>query len=1834
MTTERGARPARVVTARGVGRTSLVVVFIIALLRLAGGLLHVTLLTSVAPSWTEMKTVTMVCFLLGAAALALIYLRPANSRRSISAILLGGMVTLVGLATIADYASQLVVGRASAVTQAPFLNLFFAAHTRMALITAVVFALVGLALVLLATGTRRAAHVAHALTFPAATLSYMVTLSYLLGVQSMSAVLGTPMALNTGLAFFFLCVAVFCARSDTWLMKAFASDEVGGLMARRLLPGLMATPLVVGWLRLQGERTGLFTSEVGVALVAATYTVVFVVLVWLAARAANRTDARRRAAEQATRESEEQFRAVSESSAVQLVVTRLSDNVILFTNAAFDLAFGYAPGELVGSNAPEMYVDPAERAALISAVNEKGLVENFEVRVKRRDGTQFWASTSVRRLQFAGAPAILGAAIDITARKRTEEALRLSEQRFALAFANNPAAIALTGLDDGIFLDVNDTWVALTGYTRDEAIGHSARQMRIWPSAESASRFVEELKAKGALHGWEQEFLKKSGDVYVAELSAQLLTIHGERVILSTLLDITTRKRAEDAVAADLAALTMLQKLGTTFVSEGNLEPILGQVVETAIAICGADFGNIQLIEPESGDLRIKAQRGFPEWWLDFWDRVSVGTGTCGTALARGERVIVEDVEQSLIFAGKPGLEIQRRAGVRAVQSTPLVSRSGKPLGMFSTHYRSPHRFDQRVLAHLDLLARQAADIIERAQAEVALREGAARLQSILEATQESIWLFSTDGRILGANGTAAARFRLKPADVVGKRLDEILSPELSRSRFERIREVADSGQSVEFEDERAGMQFRHSFYPVLDAGGSVTAVVSFSRDITESRRAEQALRVSEERFRAVAFHTPDHILVQDRELRYELVVNPQLGLTEQDMLGKTDYDFLSESDADRLTAMKRQVMQTGQPLHVEAPLTSAKGELEFFDGTYVPRLDAQGRSNGVIGYFRNVTERKRAEQTVRESEERLRRLYSAMSEGLALHQMVYDDSGKVTDYRILDVNPAFEAITGINRGKAVGLLASELYGTGTPPYFDIYAKVAETAEPTEFETEFAPMAKCFHISVFSPGKGIFATVFSDITVRKQTERTLAEQAAMLASANDAIIGYDTNYRVTFWNRSAELMYGYGEAEALGKVSAELLHPVYVGVTREQLVERLAADGHVETESIRTTRDGRQLSVEAHVIALKDEQGRTTGYVSVDRDTTERKLDEARVARLAKLYAVLSRVNETIVRTRDARVLYSEVCRIVSEEGGFPLAWVGIVDGKQVVPVACCGTACDYLKEVSVETEGELGNGPTGVSIREDRAVVNDDFAANPATAPWRQPALRYGFRSSASFPLHRKGKVVGAFTLYASEPGEFDAEQVGLFQALSADVSYAIEAIDQERLRAEAERALREAKETLEVKVTERTADLTAEIDERKRAEQRLTALSQYARSLLEASLDPLVTISAEGKITDVNEATIMVTGATRVELIGTDFSDYFTEPQKARAGYQRVFAAGFVTDYPLTIRHRDGRLTDVFYNASVYRDARGNVTGVFAAARDVTARKRAEKALQEAYDTLEVKVAERTAELKRSNEELEQFAYVASHDLQEPLRMVASYVELLAQRYKGRLDEKADRYIAYASGGAVRMHRLVNDLLAFSRVGTRGAPMVPVSLDRVVAQARENLTIAIEQSGAEVRVAHLPTVSGDETQLVQLFQNLIDNAIKFRGNEPPRIRITAEWIKKSRIQGFEPDRKTPDGSTLDPSNPRPLESSFWVISVADNGIGIDPKHQDRIFRLFQRLHTEQEYPGTGIGLAVCKKIVERQGGTIRVESESGKGSTFVFTLPKQPAAAPETIAPACTKE
>ncbi|HTW29842.1 MAG TPA: PAS domain S-box protein [Acetobacteraceae bacterium] len=366
-------------------------------------------------------------------------------------------------------------------------------------------------------------------------------------------------------------------------------------------------------------------------------------------------------------------------------------------------------------------------------------------------------------------------------------------------------------------------------------------------------------------------------------------------------------------------------------------------------------------------------------------------------------------------------------------------------------------------------------------------------------------------------------------------------------------------------------------------------------------------------------------------------------------------------------------------------------------------------------------------------------------------------------------------------------------------------------------------------------------------------------------------------------------------------------------------------------------------------------------------------------------------------------------------------------------------------------------------------------------------------------------------------------------------------------------------------------TLAVVVDITERKRVE----AAHEHLAAIVEYSDDAILSKSLDGVITSWNRAAERLFGYAASEMLGKPVFALIPQARvKEEMGLlDQIRQNSAVNHFETTRLRRDGSEVDVSVTLSPIRGAAGDVVGVSSIIRDITVGK------------------QRDAELQRSNAKLEQFAYVASHDLQEPLRMVANYTELLAQRYRGQLDERADRYIHFATDGARRMQRLIADLLAYSRVGSEGKPIAPTVSGDVVANVVSSLRQAIHHAGATIDYDDLPVVLADDIELGRLFQNLIDNAVKFRSDKPPRIAIGAT--------------RTGD---------------WWQFSVADNGIGFEKDYADRIFLMFQRLHERGKYQGSGIGLAIARQIVERHGGRIWVESSPGAGSKFFFTLRAAP--------------
>jgi PAS domain S-box-containing protein len=401
-----------------------------------------------------------------------------------------------------------------------------------------------------------------------------------------------------------------------------------------------------------------------------------------------------------------------------------------------------------------------------------------------------------------------------------------------------------------------------------------------------------------------------------------------------------------------------------------------------------------------------------------------------------------------------------------------------------------------------------------------------------------------------------------------------------------------------------------------------------------------------------------------------------------------------------------------------------------------------------------------------------------------------------------------------------------------------------------------------------------------------------------------------------------------------------------------------------------------------------------------------------------------------------------------------------------------------------------------------------------------------------------------------------------------------------------------------------------------RKQYESEDKRASLYARSLIEASLDPLVTISPEGKIMDVNESTESITGLSRKDLIGSDFSNYFTEPEKADEGYKLVFENGIVRNYPLSIRSISGKITEVLYNASIYKNEAGEVQGIFAAARDITELRRIEKELKQVHNELELRVKERTKELQIANEvlqseiterkeieklielrtkllevtnkELESFSYSVSHDLRAPLRAIDGYTRMILRDQRDKLDDDAKRKFDLIRSNTQIMGKLIDDLLSFSRLGRLELNMSRLDMESLINDVWMELQIINPDRKINLKIKNIPPGWGDRTLIKQVYSNLLSNAVKYTKFKSKAYMETGGYTERN-------------------------ENIYYI---KDNGVGFDMEYYDKLFGVFQRLHSADDYEGTGVGLAIVQRIIHRHGGRVWAEGNVDEGATFYFTL------------------
>ena len=718
-----------------------------------------------------------------------------------------------------------------------------------------------------------------------------------------------------------------------------------------------------------------------------------------------------------------------------------------------------------------------------------------------------------------------------------------------------------------------------------------------------------------------------------------------------------------------------------------------------------------------------------------------------------------------------------------------------------------------------------------------------------------------------------------------------------------------------------------------------------------------------------------------------------------------------------------------------------------------------------------------------------------------------------------------------------------------------------------------------------------------------------------------AIFMMDVDGTVLSWNAGAERIKGYTPREILGRNFSCFFPPEDIERGRPAEVLRMtAASGRYEEESMRVRKDGSRFLAHVTFTALRDLEGLLRGYAEFSHDISERKESEARYRGLLEA-------------APDAMVVVNQAGEIVllnfqaEKQFGYRRDELVGQPVKNIIPEGFAERLiADDLRSAADALAQQIGTGIELSARRKDGTEFPIEIMLSPlqsaegilVTAAIRDISVR---RAAEKHLAQMEGRYRGL--LEAAPDAMVVVNQLGNIVLLNVQAEKQFgyrrdELVGQpvkniipegfaERLIADDLRSAADAlaqqigtgielsalrKDGTEFPIEIMLSPLESaegilvtaairDISVRRAAEKHLAQMEGRYRGLLEAAPDAMVVVNKAGNIVLLNVQAEKQFGYRRDELLGQPVKNIIPEGFAERLiadalrSAEDALAQQIGTGIELSARRKDGSGFPIEIMLSPLESPEGLL--VTAAIRDITTRKSAEALLLRKME-----------ELNRSNEELGQFASIASHDLQEPLRMVASYTQLLSRRYKGKLDADADEFIAFAVDGASRMQRLIKDLLAYSRIGNSGKDLVETSSEQALHQAVINLKGAIEASGALITHDPLPVIPSDEMELVQLFQNLVGNGIKYQSPGTPRVHVSAGR----------------DGG------------GKWIFSVKDNGLGIDSQYFEKIFGMFQRLHKREEFAGTGIGLAICKKIVERHGGSISVASEPGQGSTFLFAL------------------
>ena len=1019
---------------------------------------------------------------------------------------------------------------------------------------------------------------------------------------------------------------------------------------------------------------------------------------------------------------------------------------------------------------------------------------------------------------------------------------------------------------------------------------------------------------------------------------------------------------------------------------------------------------------------------------------------------------------------------------------------------------RATKRSDGKIL-----IFTACGDITDRKQAEESLKESEKKFRELFNKALDVIVLSEVQedmmpGRFIEVNEAAVKILGYSKEEFSNMTPLDLFAPD-SKDQIPKISAELKKRGSTLFEAKS-----------VTKSGGEIPVEVnvhifklrgedvalSMARNITDRKHAEEALTESEEKFREIFNNANDMITVSEikggipgRFIEVNEVGLKMLGYTKEEFLNMTPYDIVSPESSVSVSDVISEMSKKGYARH-ESIIVSKDGfNIPVEIATHFFKLKGEDM---ILAVSRDITDRKRAEEALKESEKKFRELFDQATDMLSLTEL--EDDGTIKKY--IEVNKAASKRLGYTKDELLDMGPLDLYLDNS----SIVGMVSEMLEKGYSIAENVQIARDgrripveLNTRLFKlRGKNVVLSISRDITERKKSEKELIRSETILEEASNiskmGAYEWDILNNEFILSVEGQRIYGVKKNKLPFEDIMGVVYPDDVQQVRRTLDESLKTFKPYDLEHRIIRSDGEIRYIHTRGRVLLDEEGKSTKMYGVTEDITERRHTEEQIKRLAD-----------IVDSSDDAIIGEDL-------NGMILTWN---KGAEKI---------------------------YGYSARE--MVGKPIFVLVP-------PSEHHKINE-----LIEKVKNGGKVAHYEAQRTKKDGTIIGILVTLSP-----IKNVDGE--------------------VTG-ISSIVRDITERKKAEKALIESEEKLNTTIESSPDSIIASDLDLNITSCNRATVnMYEASSSEELIGLNAMELIDPKDRQKLTESTKIALMEKKSVTLELNSITMNTKKVFpveISGNSIKNAEGHPIGFVAITKDITERKNAEKERETLID-----------ELERSNKELQQFAYIASHDLQEPLRTISSFTQLLARRYKGQIDKDADEFIDFIVDGTNRMQAMIKDLLQYSRVQTRGEEFKPTDVQNALDKALFNLKITIDENNAEITHDKLPVVIADEKQLIQLFQNLIGNAIKFRKpDEKPKIHILS---KKDE------------------------ENNEYILGVSDNGIGMDQQYAGRIFELFQRLHTRDEYKGTGIGLAVAKKIVERHGGKIWVESEQGIGSTFYFTIP-----------------